>query len=505
MIKHWRIFFALSLATASRLSLGASEKFDFEILRFRAKSLSEKPYVVKPVTVPSWLQKYTYDQHREIRFDPRHATWLGLNLPFHLQYFHPGGGFTNTVQINELVGKDATHVDFSTKLFSYGTGKTGRVPTDIGFAGFRVHSQLNSKEYYDELVAFLGASYFRALGVGQHYGISARGLAVNSGEPGGEEFPAFQEFWVERPDANAKSLTIYALLDSQSMAGAYQFTIIPGPSTVMHVKAVVFCRKNPKVIGLAPLTSMYAHGENTNWSRNDYRPEVHDSDGLLVENGAGEWIWRPLDNPKSVRLSSFVDKNPRGFGLMQRDRDFGHYEDLEAFYHKRPSVWVEPVGEWGQGVVRLVEIPTTDEFSDNIVAFWVPEKLPEPGEPIEFEYRLHWMIDPEKRPPAGFVASTRTATIDGKENKEVRRIVIEFEGPALKSLPENAAVQAVVNIGKGAKQQGSTVVHKNSITGAWRVIFEVKPELLGRDVELRCFLRKDQHVLSETWSYLWNP
>lgn len=502
-MKFFRLLVVAATCWAGAEAWGA-EKFDFEILQFRAKTLAGKPYQPKKSKVPTWLEKYTYDQYRDIRFDPRHATWLGMKSAFNLQYFHPGSVFTHSVQINEVVDKEATRIDFSTKLFNYGANKTGRVPSDMGFAGFRVHYPLNSAEYYDELVSFLGASYFRALGAGQHYGLSARGLAVNSGEPGGEEFPAFHEFWIERPMPGAKTITVYALLDSDSMAGAYQFVITPGASTLMEVKTTLYFRKNPQVVGIAPLTSMFAHGENTNWSRFDYRPEVHDSDGLLIETGAGEWLWRPLDNPKKVRLSSFVDKAPRGFGLMQRDRQFGHYDDLEAYYHLRPSLWVEPMGEWGEGLVRLVELPTADEFSDNIVAFWVPARLPEPGAPVHFEYRLHWMIDPQKRPPAGFVSSTRLAAVDGAQ-RDIRRFVLEFDGPYLNGQPEDPTIQARLAVSGGAVQQGKVVVHKNRFTGAWRVVFELKPDGSAKPVELRCFLQKGEHVLSETWSYLWNP
>ena len=495
----WLVFFAV-LPPAVR---AAEEAFDFEVLQFRAKTLAAQPYKPQKDRVPGWLQKFSYDQHRDIRFDEMRTWWRADSLPFQLQFFHPGWLYHQTVQLHELDGKKPVDIEFSSRLFNYGTNKTGRIPSDMGFAGFKILAAFNRPGMFDELAVFLGASYFRALAKDERYGLSARGLAVNTAEAGGEEFPVFEEFWIERPDKDARSVTVYALMDSPSVAGAYRFVITPGGETVMQVRAAVYCRKNPKVLGLAPLTSMFTHGENTGWAQNDFRPEVHDSDGLLLETGAGEWVWRPLTNPKAVRIVSFMDKAPRGFGLLQRDRRFEHYDDLEAYYHQRPSAWVEPVGNWGPGSVRLVELPTADETSDNIVAFWVPEQLPPAGEPISFEYNLHWLTDPERRPPAGYVASTRTAGVMG--HPQLRRFVVDFEGPYLNAQPDDPEIEADVTVGAGARMENKPVVQKNKFTGAWRVVFEIKPDLASKPVELRCFLRKGPHVLTETWSYLWNP
>lgn len=477
------------------------DTFDFEVLQFRAKNLAAQPYQEKTSRLPASLQKFTYDDYRMIRFDSAHSWWRSDRLPFELQFFHPGWLYTRSVQVNEVVGHRARRIDFSKQMFDYGGKKPWMVPSDLGFAGFRIEYALNQPDKMDEVAVFLGASYFRALGRNLYYGLSARGLALNTGEPGGEEFPVFEEFWVEQPEPMAKSVTVYALMDSPSVTGAYRFIITPGADTVMRIRAAVYCRKNPGVLGVAPLTSMYAHGENTGWSSRDFRPEVHDSDGLLVQTGSGEWVWRPLVNPKAVLISSFMDQSPHGFGLLQRDRQFAHYDDLEAYYHQRPSAWVEPIGNWGPGSVRLVELPTADETNDNIVAFWVPEKLPAPGEPLAFEYDLHWMSDPGRRPPAGFASSTRLA--DVMNRPELKRFVVEFEGSYLSNDPEDPEIEAVVSVGNGATQEGTAVVQKNHFSGAWRVVFEIKPDPAGPPVELRCFLRKGQHVLTETWSYLW--
>src|SRR5208283_5674238 len=360
--------------------------------------------------------------------NPDRTWWRNEQLPFQLQFFHPGFVIDHTVQLHELTGRKTRTIEFKRSLFNYDDlHLSGSIPDTMGFAGFRVLYDLNKPG--DELGAFLGASYFRFLCPKAVYGLSARGLAINTAEPGGEEFPVFEEFWVQKPAAEARDLVVFALLDSPSVAGAYRFVIQPGFETVVAVRAAIYRRTDVKVIGLAPLTSMFWHGENSRTTHGDFRPEVHDSDGLLVQRGSGEWLWRPLVNPDKLRVTSFADESPRGFGLLQRDRNFDHYQDLEAHYHSRPNVWVEPVGNWGVGAVRLVEIPTPDETSDNIVAFWVPANPLPANEAFEFEYRLRWYLDTGKRPPAGFVAASRLS--DVQKQPGLTRFLVDFDGPYL--------------------------------------------------------------------------
>lgn len=493
---------AVTLALAAGVpSLEAQElNFNFESLRYRAKVLAEKPYVAAPSRVPEWLTKLSYDEHRFIRFEPERTWWRREGLPFELQFFHPGFLQNRTVQISQLTDGKPELIPFDRRLFDYDKLKTGDLPPTMGFAGFRVLYPMNKAG--DELGAFQGASYFRLLCQKAIYGLSARGLALNTAEPGGEEFPIFTDFWIERPAPDARTITIYALLDSPSVAGAYRFMIRPGADTIAQVKAALFFRKAVKTVGIAPLTSMFWHGENTNNVTNDFRPEVHDSDGLMLHTGAGEWLWRPLTNPSTVRVAAFGDENPRGFGLLQRDRNFENYQDLEAAYHIRPSVWVEPVGKWGRGSVRLVELSTPDETNDNIVAFWVPDTLPAPGEPVELEYRLHWFLD-QVKPPAGQVVATRHGRTVTHE-ADLERFFVDFTSTFLKNQNSDPSIEAVVTVGEGAKLVHS-IVQKNPYNQTWRAAFAIKPDGSGKPVELRCFLRKPQHVLTETWSYLWQP
>jgi glucans biosynthesis protein len=453
--------------------------------------------------VPEFLRKLTYDESRKIEFNPARTWWRGERLPFQLQFFHPGFVNDQTVQLHELVGRTVRNIEFRRNLFLYDhLNLSGSIPDTMGFAGFRILYDLNKPG--DELGAFQGASYFRFLCEKAVYGLSARGLAIDTAEPGGEEFPVFEDFWLQKPAKDASAFVVFALLDSPSITGAYRFEIHPGRDTVVAVRAALYRRNAVKVIGLAPLTSMFWYGENSRTTHGDFRPEVHDSDGLLLQRGSGEWLWRPLENPDKVRVTSFADENPRGFGLLQRDRNFDHYQDLEAHYDARPSAWVEPVGNWGPGAVRLVEIPTPDETNDNIVAFWVSARQPVADEAFEFEYRLHWFLDSASRPPAGFVAATRLS--DVQKQPGLTRFLIDFDGTYLRSRYVDPAIEPVVTIGAGASLvPGTVTLQKNPYNGTWRVTFAVKPDGSGQPIELRCFLRKEPHVLTETWSYLWNP
>lgn len=482
-------------------SLGRAEpKFDFGTVRARAQQLAAKPYEPHPNRLPDWLMKLSYDQYRDIRFVPVESWWNREAVPYKLQFFHPGWIFNRTVQVHEVAGGEVYPIVFSKRFFDYGHNHIGSLPDWIGFAGFRILYPLNQPG--DELGAFQGASYFRFLCRTSVYGLSARGIAVNAGEPSGEEFPDFEEFWVERPGTDAKQIVVYALLDGPTVTGAYRFAVTPGDDTAIRVRAAVYCRKNPAVLGIAPLTSMFWHGKNTNFETDDLRPEVHDSDGLMLNTGTGEWMWRPLTNPPAMRTMAFMDDNPLGFGLLQRERHFECYEDLEVAYQRRPSAWVEPIGKWGRGSVRLLELHSGDETSDNIVAYWVPEKLPPPGSPIELEYNLHWFID-QIHPPGGYTVATRHGRTRTFET-DLERFVIDFDGPKLRGMEADSGIETAVTVGHGATLMNATA-QKNPYDGTWRAAFAFRPDGSGKPVELRCYLRRSSRVLSETWSYLWQP
>ena len=503
-MKPSRIFFVGVLgALAAFFPLRAADgAFDFEILKAKARDLAAKPYAVHASKVPAELMKLTYAQHQKIQFDFRQTWWKKEKLPFKLQFFHPGFLFDKTVDIYELRGGQASRIPFLREFFTYGDEDYGNIPTDMGFSGFRMFSKLDGPE--DEIGAFQGASYFRLLCLKSVYGLSARGLAVRPGDSVlGEEFPRFEEFWIQRPASRDKSIVIFALLDSPSIAGAYRFEITPGAVTVAHIKAVLFARTEIPTLGVAPLTSMFWHGESSNSTEGDYRPEVHDSDGLMITRGNGERIWRPLSNPDiRIRTAAFGDENPQGFGLVQRDRNFEHYQDLQVAYQSRPSVWVEPIGKWGRGSVRLLEIHTADETNDNIGTFWVPDSLPPVGQPIEFEYKLHWFED-QLKPPVAEVIATRMGA-SRTHDLDVQHFWIDYDSPYLRKLPIGSGMEAVVDVPEGVKL-AYWGAQKNPYNNTWRLSFGIKTDGSKKPMELRCFLRKDEKVLSETWSYLWQP
>lgn len=485
------------------------DPFTFENVVEEARFLAAGAYK-EPEKVSPELLAIGYDAWRDIRFRPEKALWSDLKIPFALQFFHSGFYYDRTVGVCEIVGGSPLPVALNKEMFDYGrsSGISAGLPERISPAGFRVHGPINTGSYYDEYLVFLGASYFRAVPKAGRYGLSARGLAVDTAMPDGEEFPWFRHFWIKRPERGEKALVVYALLDSPSLAGAFEFVTEPGKETVMDVKARLFFRRSVAKLGVAPLTSMYFYGEKpAPMAKRDYRPEVHDSDGLLVAFANGEKLWRPLKNPKTLQISEIQAQGVSGFGLLQRDTDFNNYQDLEARYDLRPSVWVEPKGGWGPGKVELVEIPTDQEIHDNIVAYFVPAQSPGPGDELALEYRLAWRLPEAARAGWGAVTASRSHEDDGGL---LRTFIIDFEGGRLPGLAAGAQVEGVVSVGRGARiveQQ----VFKNDVTGGWRLVFRLslnEVSTLERvlsdkkaPLEMRAFLRHGDDVLTETWSY----
>ncbi len=493
-------------ATAQDRVLVDDQPFSPEWLQETARRLAQESYVPPTDARPSWLAAMDYDDYQALNnFRVDHSLWAGGELPFQVRFFHLGLYFHYPVSLYEVVNGIARPIAFSPDLFKYGPRVKDRIPAqvgDLGFAGFRVNSHT---DWDRDVFSFLGASYFRAVGASKQYGLSARGLAIDTGMERPEEFPAFRRFWLERPTADAVALTLYALLDSPSITGAYRFVITPGDTTMMQVETQLFPRRRIERLGIAPMTSMFQCGENDRRVADDYRPEIHDSDGLALWTGTGEWIWRPLIDPHYVRVNSFLDSNPRGFGLLQRDREFDHYQDDGAFYNKRPSLWVEPLGNWGKGLVQLIEIPTADETSDNIVAFWNPAQAIESGQELRFDYRLHWDAQPPVRPTVAEVVATRLGVggMPGQKKVEsMRKFVIDFQGGRLDQLPKNAKLEAVVIASRGEVRE--VAIRPILESDRWRCHFDLVASG-SEPVDLRCYLRDAEGALSETWLYQWSP
>lgn len=483
-------------------------RFGYDAVIRRAREVAEMAFDATAPSLPDPLPKLDFDAWRDIRFKADKALLGNGGGPFRMQLFHPGFLFQRPVTVNILRDGIATPVPYSNQMFDYGRTKIEKpLPVNLGFAGFRLHYPLNEAKVLDELVSFVGASYFRVLGRDQHYGLSARGLAVDTGS-GNEEFPFFREFWVETPAAGASRIVVHALLDSPSLAGAYQFVIYPGRETVMDITATLIPRRAIEKLGIAPLTSMFFTGENHRRYYDDYRSEVHDSDGLMIHSASGEWLFRPLNNPQDLTISAFIERNVRGFGLLQRDRTFEHYQDLDANYERRPSYFVEPVGDWGEGRVELVEIPTPNETNDNIVAYFVPSAPVEPGKTMTYRYRLTSLSDEARLHPGGrslntFRTAPRAAGSSEPDVPNTTRFLVDFAGGDLEYyLSDPASIEFVPTTSAGRIVR--TFVVPNRMTSGFRAAMDVEVPT-GQTATLRAFLRAGSRTLTETWTYPWRP
>ncbi len=481
----------------------AREAFQFGDVIAAARKLAQEPYK-EPEQVAEWLRKLSYDQWRDIRFRPDRALWRDVKSRFQVQFFHPGLYYDRTVKMHVIDAKGVRPIPFSPSQFDYGANTfASKVPQDLGYAGFRVHYPIKTAAYHDEVIVFLGASYFRALGKSQNFGLSARALAIDTALPSGEEFPYFTEFWLVKPALDAREMTIFALLDSPSVAGAYRFTVRPGEETAVAVESQLFLRREVQKLGIAPLTSMFFHGENTVRCFPDFRPEVHDSDGLMVAAGNGEWLWRPLDNPRELQVGAFEVQHPRGFGLIQRDREFASYQDLETHQNTRPSAWIVPHGDWPEGHVELVEIPTNADVNDNVATYWIAKPPPQVGTAAAFAYTVYWYGDDATRPPQGKVVATRR---DFGTVENAQRFVIDFAGGKLAAIPADQVLRGVVTVVGGDEAAELTDQHvvKNTYIGGWRLSFTIRPKRRGA-IELRAYLDKGGETLTETWSEAVQP
>ena len=481
--------FALPGAAAERAT------FAFEQVVEMARQLSQSP-ARKLGSITPGLEKLNYDQYREIRFRTQKALWGDVVSPFRIDLLPAGFVYQTPVAVSLVEDGRVTDLQSDPALWDVGD----KVPANLhgvplSLSGIRVRTRLNSRSVWDEFLVFQGASYFRAVGRGQLYGLSARGLALRTGEREGEEFPAFTHFWIERPTRFAGALTIYALLESASLTGAYRFVASPGRDTVMEVQCTLFPRSDLPVVGIAPLTSMFLFNASNRSRFDDFREGVHDSDGLFIDASNGEAIWRPLANPRELQAGSFTDSAPSIFGLMQRARVQAEYQDLEASYERRPSAWVEPLGNWGAGPVRLLEIPTTRETNDNIVAFWQPRGGLRANQPFRISYRLHWSTDPESRSGVGRIVATRIgSSFDGKR----RLFVVDIEGAGVSSEGLKLAVSS------SAGKLVNPVIQPNPATNGLRASFELDTNDVPL-AELRLVVMKNGKAVSETWLYRWTP
>lgn len=472
--------------------------FSYDFVRKRAEELASADFVAPAVAAEAPFDALSAAQFQDIRIRPEATVWRGEKLEFEIQTLPFGWIYNVPVEISIVEGGKSIQQVADGKSFAFGPSFE-KVPEEapFGFSGFRVLGPLNRADWFEEYVTFQGASYFRAVGRGQVFGLSARGLALNTAQAAGEEFPVFRAFWIERPKSGGHPLTVYALLDCPSVSGAYRFRIQPGADTQMDVDATLYPRRELPHVGLAPLTSMYLHGSAGRRITGDARSAVHNSEGLAIINGKGERLWRPVTNPKTLQTSAFMDSNPRGFGLVQRDRAFSSYDDIDARFELRPTVWVEPQGGWGPGYIELIEIPADDQIHDNIVAYWKPAKALEAGKPFTFAYRLTWGAAIPKAWAPARVRKTRVGNVrNGDETREV--FIVDFEGDAIK--PSNDMPRADVAASAGNVANISVARHPE-LNGV-RVRFELAPAD-AETIELRLGLRSGEDLISESWLYRW--
>ncbi|PCM45635.1 glucan biosynthesis protein G [Marinobacter sp. ANT_B65] len=500
------VFFTLITTMAL---CGYAQAFGFNDVIKKASAMSGETYK-EPPKAPDFLRNLGYSEYQSIRFKPDQSLWRSGRSRFQVMMIPQGSFYSNAVRLNVIDGEGVHPIGFDKAMFDYPSPELAkRIPADLGYAGFKLTYPLSGKGTQNQFLVFGGASYFRGVGANQSFGLSGRGVAVDTGLPSGEEFPAFTEFWMEHPKAGSDVMVVYGLLDGPSLTGAYRFEIYPGKSTKMDVTAQLFFRDDIEQLGQAPLTSMFFYGDNTLRPRGEWRPQVHDSKGLLINDGlTGEWLWRPLVNPARLQLSYHHVQRLDGFGLIQRDREFDDFQDGEARYDRRPSMWVKPSGAvddgWDKGEVVLVEIPSSAESNDNIVAFFKPDQPATDGASRKLEYSVMFGEPDITGQPSARAVRTFVGKGNGPDEQgEALRMVVDFKGGELAGLRPDAAVVSQVSGGEGVEVVEHFVEYIEA-RDVWRLSILAVPSP-EQSLNLRGFLTKDDKQVTETWTYLLGP
>jgi glucans biosynthesis protein len=488
-------------ARAQSVPVAAAETYPFaaHTVTEMARELARRPYQAQNASVPPPFANLSYDQYLGIQPRPEAALWADDARRFTIEPLHRGFVFTSQVALHVVEEQTGRRLSYEPQRFSFSRMQPPQAMGDIGFSGFRVifHEEGQRRE----AAIFQGATFFRSLARGQNLGVLARALSLRVAEPRGEEFPNFRAFWLERPAQGATALVIHGLCDSESLTGAFRFTLRPGDVTLIDTEATLFTRTAIDHVGIATMQGTFLHAANDRRGVDDLRPAVHETNGLQILNGAGEWIWRPLNNPDRLQISSFMDNNPKGFGLLQRERDENAYLDDEQLFERRPSLWIEPIGDWGPGSVHLVEIPSESDIHDNVICYWRPKESLAANQEVRIAYRQFWCWTPPEKPPLATVTATRVGRATGNTRGK-RRFAVDFQGDAL--FPASGApsthIRLEANLGTASLLRSLTVPR----TRTMRVLFELDPA--GESaVELRLRLEVGGKPLTETWLYRWTP
>ncbi|MGP9767323.1 glucan biosynthesis protein G [Halomonas sp. AOP13-D3-9] len=505
----------LSVAVLGGLLVGSlpveALAFGFDDVAKKAEELAQQGYRAPETTLPNELRELSYAEYSQIQYKRDRDVWSGNNAPFTLSFIHEGMHYDSAIQLNSIDQEGEVHgFAYNPDDYTYGDldiSDDVKQSDGLGIAGVRINHSLNGVDS-NEVMVFLGASYFRAVGSGQVYGLSGRGLAVDTGLSSGEEFPRFSEIWIVEPSPESQYLTIFALLDSPSVTGAYRFVLRPGEDALVDVQSRLYLRRAVEKLGIAPLTSMYLYGPEQPSSTQHYIPAIHDSNGLLIDDAQNGWLWRPLANPAKLMMNRHATPQLRGYGLMQRGHNFSDYQDIDARYDLRPSAWVQPQNEWGAGSVELIQIPTDNETNDNIVSMWLSDEPHEPGTPLAFDYRLMFTTDESRHldPQLAWVEETRRSRGEVVRDDLVREpdgtlaFVLDFVGPSLEGVGNGANMSVEASVGDNGELANSRVV-QNPATNGWRVFVNVKRNNGSQPLDIRAKLMLDGKPLSETWYY----
>ncbi|MCE0498150.1 MAG: glucan biosynthesis protein [Methylacidiphilales bacterium] len=524
------------------ITLRPSERhrFTFAQVQASAQQLAQKPYVPLPDTLPPQLRKLTPAQELGIFWNDKYRLWRKYGLPFQVDFYHLSNEGRTSPKINMVDSRRARALAFSPAFFNYRVPIDPPLPPNLGYAGFYVRYPINKPDSLDGFFSALGASYFRVVAKDQVYGLSARGLAINAGLDGKtEEFPEFKEWWLHEPDPNATELVLDALLDSASVTGAYEFKLRPGPVTSVDIHAVLFFRRTVDWIGIAPFSSMYLYGENAANHFGNFHPEIHDSDGVLVNTGKGDWLWRPLEQAPLFQIYRINDENPKGFGLLQRDRDFQHYQDLSLKYNVRPSAWITPHGNWGKGAVILAHRPSDNPNTDNVVLFWHPEQIPQAGDRMVLDYTIDFYMNDASRPPLAYSNATWVLnpapppappvgtssalnavkqttpppaplppSVPGSTTPV--QFQIDFAGNGIEDIPADKPPYLYLHFDPPETRLRDSILQKIGYGNSWRATFTIIPFKHNVPTELQCRLMQvtqpqtNAKPLSEEWNYTWH-